>query len=489
MSAEVTWPNRMNPTDAVFWFMDKIPEFRSMIGALILLERPPSRQRIREDFERLAGRLPRMRQRVVEVPLGLAPPEWVDDNQFDLDYHLRQVAVPAPGGMDELLQQISPLYATPFDCKRPLWEAYVAEGLLGGRGAVFVKMHHCMTDGVGGSRLFEGLLGGRGEPAASPPPARVVERRSAHALAVLWRALLYDVQETIRASGAVVGGFASVVGDPRGTLAGIGRGLRAVSGFAREITASRARSPVRRRRSLSRRLATFDMSLAEIDAVRSRLGGTVNDIVLAIVSGAMHRWHTLHGADVRLLRALVPVSIRGERDPLGGNRLALLAMTLPIGEPNPLRRLRIIQQHMGQVKADRRATLYPWLAGVMMVLPLAIAKWIGRQQTMRTNFVCTNVPGPRRVCYLAGEAIERVYPYAPLVGDHPIAIALYSYRDIVCVGLDIDPMAMRDLPRFLDGLRESYEEMVNVGRHAEWAPRRRPKRLQRRSPTRHARSA
>ncbi len=119
----VQWPDRMNATDALFWSMDKIPEMRSTIGALIVLQQMPSRDRIREAFERLSYELVRMRQRVVDVPFALAPPEWVTDAQFDLDYHLRAVAIPQPGGMDELLAEISPLYATALDRDRPLWEA------------------------------------------------------------------------------------------------------------------------------------------------------------------------------------------------------------------------------------------------------------------------------------------------------------------------------------------------------------------------------
>ena len=229
----------------------------------------------------------------------------------------------------------------------------------------------------------------------------------------------------------------------------------------------RAESPLHDQRSLSRRLSTFDLHGGEIDAVRARVGATNNDIVLTIVSGAMHRWHTARGSDVKELRALVPVNVRGAADDLGGNRIAMLAVSLPIGEPNPLRRLRLIQERMGTIKTDRRAALYPLVARALTLLPLPLAIAIGRQQMRRTNFVCTNVPGPRHTCYLAGEAIERVYAYAPLVGDHPIAIALYSYRDMVHVGFDVDPLAMPDLARFRDAFGESYAEVINVGLHAD----------------------
>lgn len=467
----VRWPDRMNPTDALFWFMDKIPEMRSTIGALVILERAPSRERVRLEFERISTHLVRMRQRVVEVPFTLAPPEWVEDTQFDLDYHLRYIAIPAPGGVEELLAEMSPLYAAAFDRDRPLWEAYVAEGLLGGRGALFVKMHHCLMDGVGGTRLFDNLLRQKIDPAPAQS-VRLAEVRSARAAALIWRAALYNLRDAVSVGGETLGTVWDSVRSPRSLVKGLWRGLGALRGFGSELTTLRAESPLHARRSLSRQLSTFEMSLPEIDAVRGRLGATNNDFVLTVVSGAMHRWHTSRGTDVHTLRALVPVNLRGVEETNAGNRLALLAVNLPVGEPNPLHRLRAIQEQMGTIKADQRARLYPLLARVLIRLPLAVAELVGRQQTSRTNFVCTNVPGPRQLRYFAGETIQRVYPYAPLVGDHPVAIALYSYGDLVCVGLDVDPLAMDDLPHFRDALREAYEELLSVGRQAEVRPRR-----------------
>ena len=475
----VLWPDRMNPTDALFWRMDKIPEMRSTIGALLVLERPPARERIYDDYIRIGANLPRMRQRVVEVPIGLAPPEWVDDPQFDLDYHLRYVAVPAPGGMEELLAELGPFYATALDPDRPLWEAYVANGLLDGRGAIFMKVHHCLIDGVGGSRLFEELLGARTESRNPPalPPAR---ERSTSAAALLWRALGYNAEEAIKAGAIAARALATAASRPAATLNDVRTWLRTAAGFGQELMVPRADSPLHQRRSLSRRLSTFDMSLREIDAARVPLDATNNDIVLTIVSGAMHRWHTSRGADVHELRALVPVSLRATSEGEAGNRLALLAVSLPIGEPNPLRRLRTIQERMGRVKSDHRGNLYPLLARAMVAIPQAIAEQIGHQQMSRTNFVCTNVPGPRQACFLAGERIERMYPYAPLVGDHPVAIALYSYRDVVCVGLDVDSLAMDDVPHFVDALRESYAEVVAMS-HDPARPALRRRRMTRAS--------
>ncbi len=458
------WPNRMNPSDALFWSLDRVPELRSTIGALMILGRRPAPEEMRAAMARLASEMPRLRQQVVEAPCNLAPPEWLDDPQFDLDYHLRTIAVPAPGGLLELLAELGPLYASPLDRNRPLWEAYVAEGLLDGRAAVFLKAHHCLMDGVGGTQVFTALLSDRGPGVSKALPPAPPAPRSRALGARLWRALLANVNEAGDLASGLASGVSGAMLHPWQALVGLPAAVRRTVGFGQELVIPRAESPLHHRRSLSRQLATFEIPLDEIDAARRRLGATNNDIVLTIVSGALHRWHTSRGSDVKELRALVPVNLREGGGEIAGNRLALLAMSLPIGEPDCLGRLRTIQRRMGQVKADRRAVLYPVLARVLTALPRALAEEAGRQQTYRTNIICTNVPGPRYTCYLAGETIEAVYPFAPLVGDHPVGIALFSYRDTMYIGLDVDPLAMADLPHFIDALAESLAEMRNVAR-------------------------
>ena len=456
------WPTRMNATDALLWTMDKVPDLRSTIGALMILERPPSHDRLREEFARLSAEFARLRQRVVEVPWALAPPEWVDDDQFDLDYHLRYLAAPQPGTLDDLLAALGPLYATSFDHARPLWEAYILGRLADGRGAVLIKMHHCMVDGVGGSRLFQTLLSEW--PAGNGAVAPVREPRSTSTAALLLRAMLYNVKQGVEAGVQVMSAVGSAAMEPTPLGPTVERGLRMVAGIGRQLLATRASSPLRRPRSLSRQLSTFEMSLREIDAVRAPLEATVNDIVLTVVSGAMRRWHASHGAEVKELRALVPVNLRAEDESAQGNRIAMLAVPLPVGKADPLQRLRLVQRHVGEVKTDRRAKLYPLVAGTVFRFPLPLAEAIARQQTSSANFLCTNVPGPRTTRCLADVPIEKVYPYVPLVGDHPLSIGLFSYRDILYAGLNIDPLGMDDLPQFRQALQEAYSEVLGMAR-------------------------
>jgi WS/DGAT/MGAT family acyltransferase len=363
--------------------------------------------------------------------------------------------------MPELLAELSPLYATPLDRNRPLWEAWVAEGLADGGTAVFLKLHHCLVDGVGGSDLLVGLLG-EPRPRGRTLAPRANLPRSDAPLARLWRGARWAVADGLATQRGLAGAVLGAALDPLGTLRSVPGAAARVRGLATEFTATRAESPLDAQRSLSRRLAVFDLSLPAIDATRHALGATNNDVILTIVSGALHRWHSSRGADVHSLRALVPVNLRAPGERVQGNRIAMLALDLPIGEPNPLARLRVIQHRMNRVKHDRRGTLYPLVARVLSSLPVALAARVGQQQTTRTNLVCTNVPGPRHTCHLAGAPLAAIYPFAPLVGDHPVAIALYSYRDTVHVGLDVDPLAMPDLPHFLDALAEASAEVLAV---------------------------
>lgn len=461
-----SFPARMNATDALFWLLEAVPDLRSTVGGLLVLDGEPEPGRLRDDFARLVAGYPRMRQRVVDAPFNLAPPEWVEDDQFDLDYHLRTIAAPAPGSMADLLESLGPLFATPLDRDRPLWEAYDMGRLVDGRSAVFMKVHHCLMDGVGGTRVITGLLGERCEAAGAEPSPTPTAPASLDLAARIRRALVHEAGELAAAGDAGLRAIRDAVFHPIAATGDLVSDVQRLFGLAADIGTPRADSPLHHTRSLSRRLATFDMYLSEIDAVRNRLGATNNDVILTIVSGALHRWHTSRGADVKELRALVPVNLRETTEDAAGNRMALLAIGLPVGEPNPLRRLRGIQERMGRVKRDRRATLYPLVTRVLLALPLPVAAEIGRQQMRRTNLVCTNVPGPRHTCYLGGRAIERIHAFAPMVGDHPVAIALYSYRDMVHMGLDVDPLAMADLPHFLDALTESYLEVVSLGRDA-----------------------
>jgi diacylglycerol O-acyltransferase len=466
------WPDRMNPTDALLWFMDKIPEFRSVAGLLIILRRQPSPKALRQEFERLVGCVPRLRQRVAEVPLGLAPPEWIAEEALDLEHHLRAVAVPPPGGLAEFLAEVSPLYESSLDPNRPLWEAYFADGLSDGRGAVFVKMHHCLTDGVGGRRILEPLLGTQRARPGRPREASS-KRRASDSAALLLRAIQHGLTEAAVLGGSVVSGAFDAVRNPRrATMTTVG-GVRTGAGFVRDLLARRSESPLGPARSLARSLATYDMRLADVERLCERLAATVNDLALATVNGALHRWCRLGGIEVDDLRVLVPVDLREKEDARAGNRVGLVTVGLPVGEADVLRGLRVIQERMNALKADRRAVLDPWLARAILAMPIPLAELIVRARGSRASSVCASLPGPKRTCFLAGETIQRIYPYVSLCGDQPLAVSVLRYQQTLCVGIDADSVAIGGLDRFRSFLHESYQDLLKVGSRARKSPARR----------------
>lgn len=458
------WPSRMSPTDALFWSLDVIPGFRSTIGVLVVLDGPLERDALRAELARFGRTFVRMHQRVAESPLGIAPPEWVDDPQFDLDYHLRSIAAPSPGRLDDVLDALAPLFATPFDRSRPPWETYLVEGLAEGKSAVFVKLHHCLTDGVGGSRLMSGLLGAALESIDEPvPPPAAPDQGSAGALLRAFRYRIAEAATLVQDAALALG---SSIRHPVRAATSVVDVVRAGAGFGAEMVAPPAESPLHDARTASRRLAATTIPLREIEVVQRVADVTNNDVVLTIVAGAMHRWHTSRGHDVKELVGLVPVNLRAAGDLTAGNRIALLGVRLPIGEVDPLVRLDLIHARMQHVKQDRRASLYPALARAMSWMPAGLVLRIGWQQTRRANFVCTNVPGPKEPVRLLGRTVEQIFPYAPLVGDHPVSVAVLSYGDVLHVGLDVDVLGMPDLPHFLDALEESRAELVAICRHA-----------------------
>jgi len=245
------FPARMNATDALFWLLEAVPELRSTVGGLLILDREAEPGRLRDDFARLATGYPRMRQRVVDAPCNLAFPEWVEDDQFDLDYHLRTIAVPAPGSMPDLLESLGPLLATPLDRSRPLWEAYDMGRLVDGRSALFMKVHHCLMDGVGGTRVITGLLGERREavpwesPPAEPPASLAM-------IARIQRALVHQAGEIAAKGNAGLRAIRDAIFHPVAATAELANDVRRLLGLAADVSLLRADSPLHNARSLSR---------------------------------------------------------------------------------------------------------------------------------------------------------------------------------------------------------------------------------------------
>lgn len=452
---------RMQPTDALFWYVEQAtPELRPLVAAVMILDRRPDRDRLRASVERWVARLPRLRQRVVEAPLHLGLPEWEDDLHFEIDYHAREVILPEPATERHLFDFVGAVFATPLDRMRPLWEAYLIEGLEGGRAACFFKVHHAVMDGVGSLAVFDALTQAhRAEPVRVPrhlapqPPGSPPMR-----LARLARDAAANAATGLAAAAAVAGHAALRPGEAADDL---WRAVRGVRGMVADLTTPSAVDPLAQDSTgIGRRLDAMTLSLPRLQRIKDALGATLNDIVLTAVSGAVGRYYAHRKLHVDELHCMVPMSLReeGERHTLG-NRVGAFNVALPVGEPDPLLRLARIQRQTGAAKRDRRGAVWPLLTRVMASMPGFAYRLLAQAVTGRVNLICTNVPGPPAQRYLAGTKVEAMYPFAPVALGTPLSIALMSYGDRYGVGIDTDPAAIPDPERLTHYLAAAVDEL------------------------------
>jgi len=454
--------SRMQPTDALFWYVEEAtPELRPLVAGLLMLDRCPDRDLLRTCVERWIARLPRLRQRVVEAPLRLALPEWEEDPNFDPEYHAREVILPEPATERHLFDFIGAVFATPLDHLRPLWEAYLIEGLEGGRAACFFKVHHAVVDGVGSLAVFDAFTQARrDEPVRVPrhtapraatgpgsPGLRLVRDAVGNAMAGLGAAASVSAQAVLRPGEVIDQGL---------------RAVRGVRGLIGDLTAPPNPDPLAAASTgIGRRLDAMTLSMPRLRRIARALDATLNDVVLTALSGAVGRYHVHRGVHVDKLVCLVPMSLRSEdaRDTLG-NRVGAFNVVLPVGERSSAKRLAYIQRQTGAAKSDRRGAAYPLLMRVMAGMPGFAYRLLAQSVTGRINLICTNMPGPPTRRYLAGARVDVIYPFAPVAMGTPLSVALMSYGDACGVGIATDPAAMPDpelLHRYLAAAIDELE--------------------------------
>ncbi len=419
-------------------------------------------------LERIAARIvtvPRYRQKVRFVPGGLANPVWVDDPAFDLGYHVRRSALPRPGTDAQLRELVGRIQARPLDRNRPLWEVYVVEGMADGRFAILTKTHHAMVDGVSAVDVGQLILDPTPEPRELPaldwrPAAEPSSLELLGAALAEMVATPTDLAETLRVAA----------GDARrtagGLLSGAGGFLAAVRTAARPAPAS----PLNVDIGGSRRYGTATTELDDYKRVRKAHGGTVNDVVLATVSGALRRWLLTRGEPVppmTTVRALVPVSVRGD-DAVGtlGNRISAYLVDLPVGEPDPLRRLATVGAAMRAHKEEGQSVGADALVALSGFAPPTLhalgARVVSTYSRRLFNLVVTNVPGPQFPLYAAGAQMLDAYPVVPLVKGQAVSIGLTSYNGRVFFGLNADRDAMPDVDVLGGLLEEAVAELVGT---------------------------
>ena len=453
----------MSPLDASFLHIeDGVTHMH--IGSVGIFEGPaPGPEEVPAAIAASLPLVPRYRQKVRFVPLALGRPVWVDDPHFNIDYHVRRTALPSPGGDRELRNLVGRVMSQQLDRTKPLWELWVAEGLDRGRWSLISKVHHCMVDGVSGTDLLSVLLDSSPDP---PPPASdnwKPEREPnpaelvAHSLAL--RAV--SPYEGVRTVMAAVRGPRRVASE----ALELGRGLLNL----RQVVGSGAATSLNGPIGPHRRWDWARSSLPEVKLIREAHGGTVNDVVLAAISGGFRELLLSRGEEVegRVVRTLVPVSVRAEHDRgTYNNKVSAMFADLPVGIEEPLARLDAVREELlglkrsGQAVAAERLTA---LSGFAPAMLLALAGRVGSRLPQRAvNTVTTNVPGPQHPLFLCGRRMLEAFPYVPLGGSVRVGIAIFSYDGNINFGVTGDRDTADDIGVLCRGIERTMAEMLPV---------------------------
>lgn len=456
----VEFEPRMSDADALMWCIEKDPLLRSTITTVFLLDRVPDRELFRRRMDRVSRLVPRLRQRVLGHPMSIAPPRWEIDPNFDLSYHLRWVRAAGDSTLREVLDLAEPIAMQGFDRARPLWEFTVVEGLLEGRAAVIAKIHHSITDGVGGVKLLMELLDLERSPEEPPMPPDP----QARPLGEMQRAvdaLAYEAARAARGLGGVVGAAvretAKLVRDP----VGVGHdAVTTAASLARLLSpATEPLSPLMRGRSLSVRFDELTLPLERLKAAPKVVSGRLNDAFVAAVAGGLRRYHHKHGVDVEHLRMTMPINIRTSATAnRAGNQFVPARFPVPVGIEDPIERMAAVRTLIEHERAEPALLLTDAIAAVLNRLPATVTTNVFGAMLKGVDFITTNVPGPPLPVYMAGALIEAQYAFGPMTGS-ATNVALLSHCNQVHIGITTDPAAIPDPDVFTACLRDSFEEI------------------------------
>ncbi len=437
---------RMSTLDAGFYLVDhrNVPMH---LGSVAIFDGPaPRHAELTELYTARLARLPRYRQVVRTAPLQLLRPAWADDPDFDIYEHIRHLRVPRPGDDAQLRELAGRIFAEPLDPHRPLWEAWLLDGLAGGRWAVLSKVHHCVVDGVGGSDLMTALFGPECDSADHPAGAA---DQPASATDRVAEAIARPVRELAAVAGSVLTQLPCVQ-----DLAAYGQGLARGARRLAAGSVSSLNGPAGR----SRRWAWTSTNLDELRQIRGTLGGTVNDVLLAAAAGSLRRVIPERElAAHQVVRSLVPVSVRTATESGAvTNRLSAVLVNLPVAEPEPLRRLEQIRAQTEDLKRTHQAAGPQLLSGMLgATAPPLLA--LGLRAAFRlpqpfVQMVTTNVPGPGVPLSALGRPLAAIYPYAPIGGNVRISVAMFSYASTLYFGVTADNDAIAGPEELTGGL-------------------------------------
>lgn len=468
--------DRLSAIDSVFLEIEDA-NIHMHVGAVALFEREPLEtsegrldiERLRTFVERSMPQSPRFRQRILEVPL-IGHPVWVDDPRFNLVYHFRHTALPPPGNMRQLKRLVGRIMSQKLDRGKPLWELWIVEGIEDGRFAMIVKAHHCMVDGIAGVDLLAALLRlspdveipephtwiPRPEPGTARLLAGEIGRRAAFPFE-----MLRETQDRLTRPGELLQDVREVVGAVGETIAA---GLEPTTP-----------TPLNPEIGPYRRFDWMQTDIAEVTEIRKHLTGTLNDVVLATVAGAVGRFLEQRGEVLdpdTVFRAMVPVSIRKQdQHGLPGNRVVNFLARLPVDERDPRKRLERTIETMHALKHSRLVDGAEILEELSdRTFTSLIVEFVRLAANQRAyNIVITNVPGPPRPVYLLESRMTEIYPVVPLFSNQGLGIALFSYDGRLCWGFHSDWDALPDLHDFVLAVGEEFARLREAAEQAQTA--------------------
>jgi diacylglycerol O-acyltransferase len=449
--------DRLTGLDSSFLHMERAGAHMHVASAILFEGSPPSHEEFRNQIESRLHLVPRFRQKLRFVPLDQGRPVWVDDPFLHLDYHVRRTALPAPGSEEQLRNLAARIFSQQLDRTKPLWELWLVEGLAGDRFAVVGKSHHALVDGVSGVDITTVLFDLEEKPDHPPVrPPKWAPRPEPTDLALLGDAL----RERLTSPREIARGVRAALRGPRQVL-------RELSATGKVLGAAAAAPPTPFNVEIGphRRLAFVRADLGDFKRVKNEHGGTVNDVVLSVVAGALGNYLRARGHDTEELkmRAMVPVSVRAdeERGALG-NRISAMMAPLPVWSEDPVERLRLVTETMGDLKGSGQAVGAELLTRLTDFAPPTIASQAARLQPAQRffNLVVTNVPGPQFPLYLLGRRMDSIFPLVPLARRQALCVGIMSYDGEIDFGLVGDYDAMADLDSFALDLEGAIVEAV-----------------------------
>ena len=437
------------------------------VGGMMVFDGPPVDYE--ELLEHIGCRLhlvPRYRQKLAEPRLQMGRPLWVDDPCFNLGYHVRHTALPAPGGVEELRALLGRIFSQRLDRSKPLWELWLVEGLQANGFALISKTHHALIDGMSGVDIMTLLFDVTPTPREVPPPEAPWHPRPAPNQAEL---IAKGASDALRAPVGLAARVLGAVRDPGAALAGARESATGIGEVAWAGLNPAPETPLNVPIGPHRRAREVGLALDDLKRIKNVLGGTVNDVVLAAVSGALRRWLRTRGVRTEglELRALVPVSVRAQNEQYQlGNRVAAMRGPLPVYAGDAVERLRIVRESMQGLKQSKQALGAEVIANMQNFAPPTLLAMASRLNfsTRLFNMIVTNVPGPQFPLYLLGRELQEMVPIAFLPKDHALAIAIMSYNGRVDFGLLADFDAFPDLDDFAGYLEDAVAELLDAAK-------------------------